>query len=78
MLRVVPHRDQQRDGRVRPDTHHSEQLRGVAFHKPGQAAFQALDLLGGLPDPLGRLSSGSPRRIRSVDTVCDGAVVLGA
>ncbi|WP_262371147.1 hypothetical protein [Streptomyces sp. WAC01526] len=31
----------------------------MAFHEPGQAAFQVLDLLGELPDPLGRQTQGN-------------------
>ncbi len=57
-FRVVPYRDQQSDGRVRTDTHHREQLRSVAFHEPGQAAFQVLDLFRELSDSLGQQAQG--------------------
>ncbi|MFC9227827.1 hypothetical protein ACFTZI_02490 [Streptomyces decoyicus] len=40
--------------RVRPDVHRGEQLWGVAFHEPGQAAFQVLDLVGELLDSVGQ------------------------
>ncbi|WP_232839028.1 hypothetical protein, partial [Streptomyces triticisoli] len=30
----------------------------MAFHEPGQAAFQVVDLLGELPDSLGRQAQG--------------------
>jgi hypothetical protein len=30
----------------------------VAFHEPGQAAFQVLDLLGELPDSLSKQTQG--------------------
>jgi hypothetical protein len=52
-FRVVPHRDQQSDGRVRTDAHHLEQLRSAALHQPGQASFQVLDLFAELPDAPG-------------------------
>lgn len=57
-IRVVPHRDQQSDGRVRADAHHSERLRRVAFREQGRAVFQILDLLGELPDSVGRRTQG--------------------
>jgi hypothetical protein len=45
-FRVVPHRDQQSDRRVRTDPHHVEQLRGMPFYKPGQTSLYIPDLLG--------------------------------
>jgi hypothetical protein len=43
-FRVVPHRDQQSDGRVQTDPHHIKQLRRMAFHEPGQTSVHIPDL----------------------------------
>ncbi|MFJ5798497.1 hypothetical protein [Streptomyces decoyicus] len=64
-LRGVPHCDQQGDGRVRPGVHRGEQLWGVAFHEPGQAAFQGLDLVGELLDSVGQQAQGDAGGLRS-------------
>jgi hypothetical protein len=51
-FRIVPHRDQQSDRRIRTDPHHLEQLRGMGFHMPGQTGVHLADLLGELADPV--------------------------
>ncbi|WP_326623843.1 hypothetical protein OG863_37830 [Streptomyces decoyicus] len=55
---VVPHRDRQGDGTIRPDPHRDKQLRKVTLHQPSQMPVQVTNLPGQLTDPLGQPAQG--------------------